>query len=60
MDPSIISGGCVKLHQQTPHLSHWALWHGGEWIAMVFDDRMHAIVTMLPKRVLRYYKNLLP
>lgn len=60
MNPDTLSGGCVKLYQQTQHLSHWALWHGGEWIAMVYDEEMMAVVTFLPKNYLRKHKAKLP
>ncbi len=40
--------------------SHFAVWHGGEWLPVVYNRRHKTIVTFLPKHVLRQHKEKLP
>lgn len=40
--------------------SQFAVWHGCEWLPIVYDKRHKTIVTFLPKHVLLRHKHKLP
>ncbi|OWK42413.1 hypothetical protein FRUB_04491 [Fimbriiglobus ruber] len=40
--------------------SRFAVWHGAEWIPLVYSKKHKTIVTFLPKQVLRDNKEKLP
>ena len=50
--------GCVQLSKGSP--ARWALWYKGEWVAVVYDETMGAVVTFLPPEHLRRYRQKLP
>jgi hypothetical protein len=45
--------------QSYDRFSRFAVWHGGEWLPLVYDKRFETIVTCLLKEVLLPYKGLL-
>lgn len=52
--------GCVLLDRTNEQLTRWALWHGGEWVPLVYDEEMACVVTFLPSGMLRKHKRKLP
>ena len=40
--------------------SRFAVWHGCEWLPLVYNRRNKTIVTFLPKEALREHKEKLP
>lgn len=52
--------GCVLLYRQGRNLTHWAVWHGAEWVPLVYDEAMNAVVTFLPPTHIRRHKRKLP
>lgn len=52
--------GCVLVRRQDAIITFWALWHGGEWVPVVYDEEMRIIVTFLPPDWLRRHKRRLP
>lgn len=51
--------GIVFLSKDTTS-SRFAVWHGGEWLPVVYNRKLRTIVTFLPKRILRAHKKKLP
>jgi hypothetical protein len=49
--------GIVFLSKQTKGRSRFAVWHGCEWIPLVYDKKLKNIVTFLPKRCLLAHKD---
>jgi hypothetical protein len=45
--------------QSDDPFSRFAVWHGGEWLPLVYDKRFKTMVTYLLKEVLALYKGLL-
>ena len=57
---SRVDPGVVLLDRQTKHRALWAVWHGAEWLPVIYDKRQKTIVTFLPKKVLKGHKEKLP
>jgi len=48
--------GVVFLWRQSKRVSHFAIWHGAEWIPVVYDRHRKTIVTFLPLHALKRHK----
>lgn len=51
---------CILLHKSRSNNLHYAMWYCGEWIPIVFDPTMNAVVTVLPTYYLRRHRRKLP
>ena len=52
--------GVVLLHREDSGRLHYAAWHRGEWLPVVFDPERCKLVTVLPAHALRRHKGKLP
>ena len=50
----------VRLSNPGTVLPLYAIWHAGEWIPVIYDHQAEAVVTVLPKSILRQHKRRLP
>lgn len=58
--PSDPTADCVLLYTHHDGREAWAVWHKGEWMAVVYEPTAGILVTFLPREAIRKHRDKLP